>query len=182
MPYKKRVYVPERFYHIVSRGNRRDPLFRYVGDYRAFLHILLQLYEKHPFELASYCFMTNHYHLQIRSKEISISKLMALINKRYANYYNTKYSLSGHVYEKRFFDKMIDDRAGMLEVSRYIHLNPIEAKIVKLPENYPWSSYRYYKNKDNKMPVFMNLASLLDFFDGTERQKREKYCNAVWSQ
>lgn len=53
MPYKKRVYLPERFYHIVSRGNRRDPLFRNASDFQAFLHILTQLYEKYPFEIAS---------------------------------------------------------------------------------------------------------------------------------
>jgi len=63
----------------------------------------------------------NHYHLQIRSPEISFAKLMAFINKRYANYYNTKYCLTGHVFEKRYYDKVIEDKEGMLEVSRYIH-------------------------------------------------------------
>ncbi|WP_417168673.1 REP-associated tyrosine transposase [Terrihalobacillus insolitus] len=180
MPYKKRIYIPERFYHIVCRGNRRDPLFRNVSDFQAFLHILQQLYEKYPFELASYCLMNNHYHLQLCSKEVAISKLMALINKRYANYYNTKYRLTGHVYEKRFYDKVIDDKEGMLEVSRYIHLNPVEAKMVKLPEYYPWSSYIYYRNGNSSAPCYMNMNSLLDYYEGTTTQKREKYCNTVW--
>jgi putative transposase len=69
---------------------------------------------------------------------------MALINKRYANYYNTKYRLTGHVYESRFYDKMIVDKEGMLEVSRYIHLNPVEAKMVRKPEYSPWSSYHFF--------------------------------------
>jgi putative transposase len=68
---------------------------------------------------------------------------MALFNKRYANYYNTKYRLTGHVYESRFYDKMIADKEGMLEVSRYIHLNKVEAKMVRKPESYPWSSYHF---------------------------------------
>ncbi|WP_445505444.1 REP-associated tyrosine transposase [Niallia sp. 03091] len=181
MPFKKRIYIPERFYHIVCRGNRRDPLFRNASDFQAFFHIFHQLYEKSPFELASFCFMNNHYHLQLRSKEVSISKLMSLINKRYANYYNTKYRLTGHVYEKRFYDKMIVDKEGMLEVSRYIHLNPVEAKMVKQPEFYPWSSYHFYKNENSIAPCFMNMNSLLDYYEGTFLQKQEKYCNTVMS-
>ncbi|MFT8319711.1 MAG: transposase [Bacillus sp. (in: firmicutes)] len=175
MPFKKRIHVPEQFYHIVCRGNRRDPLFRNANDFHAFFHILHQLFEKYPFELASFCFMTNHYHLQLRSKEVSISKLMALMNKRYANYYNTKYRLTGHVYEKRFYDKMIMDKKGMLGVSRYIHLNPVEAKMVEQPEFYPWSSYRFYI-EDTITPPFMNRDILLDYFEGTTEQKREQYC------
>lgn len=179
MPYKKRVYLPERFYHIVCRGNRRDPLFQNASDFQSFLHILQQLYEKYPFELASYCLMNNHYHLQLRTKEVTISKLMALINKRYANYYNTKYRLTGHVFEKRFYDKIIEDKEGMLEVSRYIHLNPVEAKMVKQPGHYPWSSYNYYKRENLTVPYFININSLLDYYEGTSIQKREKYCRTV---
>src|SRR5436309_9479662 len=138
MSRQKRTWLPSRYYQIVCRGNRRDPLFRNRSDFQAFLHILVQLYEKIPFEVASYCLMTNHYHLQIRSSEVPFSKLMSLINKRYANYYNTKYRLTGHVFEKRYYDQPIEDKQGMLEVSRYIHLNPVKAKMVMVPENYPW--------------------------------------------
>jgi putative transposase len=179
MARQKRVWIPNRFYHIVCRGNRRDPLFRNATDFQAFLHILQQLYEKHPYEMASYCFMTNHYHLQIRSQETSLSKLMSLVNKRYANYYNTKYRLTGHVFEKRYYDKLIDGKEGMLEVSRYIHLNPVEAKMVKKPESYPWSSYYFYKYPRSIPYQFMNLNCILDYYEGTEEVKREKYCGSV---
>ncbi len=114
----KRIFIPNRFYHVVCRGNRRDPLFRNTTDFQAFLHILQQVHEKYPIEIASYCLMTNHFHLQICSKDASLSKIMSQINKRYANYYNTKYRITGHVFEKRFYDKLIDDKVGMLEVSR----------------------------------------------------------------
>ncbi|MGD6969237.1 transposase [Rossellomorea vietnamensis] len=179
MPFKKRVHIPERFYHIVTRGNRRDPLFRDEDDFQAFLHILYQIHEKYPFEIASFCLMNNHYHLQLRSKKISLSKIMGLINKRYANYYNTKYRLTGHVYEKRFYDKFIASKEGMLEVSRYIHLNPVEARMVKLPEHYPWSSYKYYKNEHLTAPGFINLSSLLDYYEGASWEKRERYCSSL---
>ncbi|WP_066248369.1 REP-associated tyrosine transposase [Neobacillus drentensis] len=179
MSRKKRIWIPHRFYHINCRGNRRDPLFRNATDFQAFLHILDQLHEKIPFELASYCLMTNHYHLQIRSPEIPFSKLMSLINKRYANYYNAKYRLTGHVYEKRYYDKVIEDKEGILEVSRYIHLNPVEAKMVKQPEYYPWSSFYLFKYPNSVQPRFINMNCLLDYYEGTIEQRREKYCKSL---
>jgi putative transposase len=175
----KRIFLPNRYYHVVCRGNRRDPLFRNVSDFEAFLHILQQLHEKYPFELASYCLMTNHFHLQICSQETPLSKLMSLMNKRYANYYNTKYRITGHVFEKRFYDKLIEDKEGMLEVSRYIHLNPVAAKMVKMPEYYPWSSYPFYKYSQSAPPNFINLNKLLDYYEGTCEEKRGKYCSSV---
>ncbi|WP_042375082.1 REP-associated tyrosine transposase [Neobacillus jeddahensis] len=179
MSRKKRIWIPNRFYHIICRGNRRDPLFRNASDFQAFLHIFDQLHEKTPFEMASYCLMTNHYHLQIRSPEIPFAKLMSLINKRYANYYNTKYRLTGHVFEKRYFDKVIEDKEGMLEVSRYVHLNPVEAKMVKKPEYYPWSSYHLFKYPSSVSPRFMNRDCLLDYYEGTEELRSEKYCKSL---
>ncbi|MGF6953439.1 putative transposase [Neobacillus sp. B4I6] len=179
MSREKRIWIPHRFYHIVCRGNRRDPLFRNAVDFQAFPHILHQLHEKTPFEIASYCLMTNHYHLQILSPEIPFSKLMSLINKRYANYYNAKYRLTGHVYEKRYYDKVIEDKEGMLEVSRYIHLNPIDAKMVRQPEYYPWSSFYLFKYPSSIPPLFMNMDCLLDYYEGTIERRREKYCKSL---
>lgn len=123
--------------------------------------------------------MTNHYHLQMRSQEVPLSKIMSLINKRYANYYNTRYRLTGHVFEKRYYDKIIEGKEGMIEVSRYIHLNPIAARMVKNPEDYPWSSYHLYKNSRYIPAKFVNLNSILDYYTGTLNQKREKYCDSV---
>jgi REP element-mobilizing transposase RayT len=179
MPREKRIWIPHRFYHIVSRGNRRDPLFRSATDFNAFLHILHQLHQTSPFELASYSLMTNHYHLQLRTKELSLSKLMALINKRYANYYNTRYSLTGHVFEKRFYDSIIEDQNGMIKVSRYIHLNPVEAKMVKRPEHYPWSSYYLYMNPNAMHPRFMKVEAILDYYVGTLEERRRLYCEEM---
>lgn len=74
---------------------------------------------------------------------------MSLINKCYADYYNTKNNLTGHVFEKRYYDKVIPYKQGMLEVSRYIDLNPVEAKMVAKPEAYRWGSYHYYLHTQN---------------------------------
>lgn len=173
MARKKRIWVPHLFYHIVCRGNRRDALFKDDGDFKTFLHILNQVNERAPFELASYCLMTNHFHLQLRSQDQPISKVMSLINKRYADYYNTKNRLSGHVFEKRYYDKIIPSNKGVLKVSKYIHLNPVVAKMVEKPEMYEWSSYRYYLHTLSYSQL--NMGVILDCFSGNEMEKRMKY-------
>ncbi len=173
MARKKRIWMPNAFYHVVCRGNRREPLFIDAGDYKTFLYLLRKVHEKTPFELASYCLMTNHFHLQLRSKEQPISKVMSLINKRYADYYNTKYKFTGHVFEKRYFDEIIEPGTGMIKVSRYIHLNPVKAEMVERPEQYPWSSYRYYLHTlGNGMLV---MDEVLAYFTGDEVGKRMRY-------
>lgn len=171
----KRIWLPNYFYHVVCRGNRRDPLFYDEHDFHEFFYILAKIYEKFPFQLVSYCLMTNHFHLQIRSKEHSISKIMSLLNKRYANYYNTKYRLTGHVFEKRFFSEIISDTTGMLEVSRYIHQNPLEAKMVTSPEHYPYSSFRYYTYLELERPPYLDTAILVNYFAGTIEEQRRFY-------
>ncbi|KIL43147.1 REP-associated tyrosine transposase [Jeotgalibacillus campisalis] len=181
MARKKRTWLPHCYYHIVSRGNRRDPLFLNPQDFEAFFHILTQLHQKYPFEIASYCLMTNHFHLLLRSldPDCSISKIMSLVNKRYANYYNTRYRLTGHVFEKRFYDQLVEGNVGMLKVSRYIHLNPVAANMVKKCEHYPWSSYSYYKYSTMPKPDFMNTDLLLNYYAGTDRERRALYCLSV---
>ncbi|MFC4769463.1 transposase [Effusibacillus consociatus] len=176
---KKRIWISQCYYHIVSRGNRRDPLFIDIHDFEAFFHILRQVHEKTPFSLASYCLMTNHYHLQLRSSNQPVSKVMSLINKRYATYYNTRYRLSGHVFEKRFYDKAIETKEGMLEVSRYIHLNPVRANMIKVPEQYAWSSFRFYISSFEKEQPYMDWEVLLDYYSGDLREKQQKYYEFV---
>ncbi|UTR12019.1 transposase [Evansella sp. LMS18] len=174
MARRKRIWLPTNFYHIVCRGNRREPLFFHDVDFLTYLYILRKVHEKHPFELASYCLMTNHIHIQLRSQAQSVSKVMSLINKRYANYFNNKYDFTGHVFEKRFYDRLISTRSGMLYVGRYIHLNPVEAGVTAFPEEYRWSSYRYYQGAETSQSPFMNFV-LLDYFSGNLREKRDRF-------
>ncbi|MCT2537157.1 transposase [Aquibacillus koreensis] len=175
MARKKRIWIPDYFYHVVCRGNHREALFKEEEDFETFLYILEQVNKRHPFELAAFCLMTNHFHLQIRSQKQEISKVMALVNRRYASYFNMKYFLSGHLFEKRYYDKIIPNEQGMLEVSRYIHLNPLEAGMVKRPEDYRWSSFRSYQGNTTPDYRFLRQAILLDYFSGSRLEKRRKY-------
>lgn len=179
---KQRIWLPEHFYHIVCRGNQRAPLFKDDGDFLTFLYLLKKIYEIYPFEVASYCLMTNHFHLQLRSQEVPISKIMSLLNKRYANYYNTKNHLTGHVFEKRYYDKIIYSNEGMLEVSKYIHLNPLEAKMVHSLQEYRWSSYPFYYSTIGAKLPFLQVDSILDLYTGTGLEKRKAYLAFVNEQ
>lgn len=175
MPRNRRIWNPDMFYHVVSRGNRRDALYLDDRDFRVFLSILSKTMLNHPFELSSYCLMTNHYHLQLRTRDTSLSTLMAVINKRYATYYNNRYRLTGHVFESRFFSEPIPNQFGMLEVSRYIHLNPVRAKIVEEPHDYPYSSFNYLIGERKYPPFFLKPSIIQDVFSGTKKEKIEKY-------
>ncbi|WP_156289559.1 transposase [Oceanobacillus salinisoli] len=175
MSRKRRTWIEDSFYHVTSRGNRREELFRQEEDFKFFLHVMKETNRKTPFDLAAYCLMTNHFHLQIRSQQQPLSKVMFHINKRYADYYNNKNGLSGHVFEKRYYADHIDSPLGMLKVSRYIHLNPLEAGIIQDPIEYRWSSYYDYMHSNQKRFSLLHPEFVLESFLGEERDKRKKY-------
>jgi putative transposase len=175
MARKRREWNPHMFYHIVSRGNRRDALFLDTRDFKTFLFILSKTNQIYPFQLPSYCLMTNHYHLLLKSPLSSISTVMAIINKRYASYYNNRYRLTGHVFEDRFFSEPIVNIQGMLEVCRYIHMNPVVANMVLTPEDYEWSSSPFYHTRKSYSPTFFHSEPILSIFSGPDKEKRRKY-------
>lgn len=180
LPRLRRFYSKDHFHHVTSRGNWRGDLFRDRRDYEYFLKRLELLHEEYGIEIAAYCLMPNHYHLQIRTKEMHLSKIMARLNKKYADRYNRKYNVSGHLFEKRFFSKPIFDPIGIAEVSSYIHLNPVKARLVDYPEEYEWSSYKFFFKPKSSRPSFLQIDPLLNLFPGeTTEQRIKQYCTWV---
>ncbi|UCZ53035.1 transposase [Bacillus shivajii] len=169
------------FYHVYSRGNRKETLFRDVDDYIFFQELLSKTQVKYPFELIAYCLMNNHYHLEIRSFKHSLSKIMEHINKLYARYFNRKYNLTGHVFERRFQAKPIYQKRGLLIVSRYIHYNPVEANLCETPKDYRWSSFSHYYPElrstliDEKQHPIINTTPILSQFPGDEGEQKQTY-------
>lgn len=172
----KRLWLQNNFYHVTCRGNRKEPIFLDEYDFRVFLSIIKRVHEKTPLEVCSYCLMTNHYHLLIRSTHTPISNVMFQINKRYATYFNRRYQLTGHVFEKRFYDNLIESRTELLTVSRYIHLNPVKARIVPYPDLYIYSSMLYFFSTElHKTYPFVDINPILNFFVGCPATQRQKY-------
>jgi putative transposase len=146
MTRKSREWYPNVMMHITSRGNRRNDLFRDDEDYQVYLSTIEYVMEKNSaqFELISYVLMSNHVHLQVQTKEMHIKCFVGRLNNLYAKYFNNKYNYVGHLFQERYGSEIIADDKYVLEASRYIHLNPVRAKMVKKPEEYIWSSYRMY--------------------------------------
>lgn len=147
---KNRIWFPGALYHITCRGNRKADIFKDREDYLNYLKVVEETKAKYPFGLIAYCLMTNHIHLQIRTNEIDTSKIMKLINQNYAKYFNHKYDYVGHLFQGRYFAELITDDEQMMLTSKYIHLNPVRAMMVKNPSEYEWSSYNVYIGNRNE--------------------------------
>lgn len=178
MPRRKRFWQPHFFFHVVMRGNNRQNIFNEQSDMNEFFRVLAYVFDKYPFTIISYCIMTNHYHLLIRSSEVPLSKIMMLVNKRYTDYYKKKYNFCGQLYEKRYYAEAVLSADSLLEVSRYIHRNPIETKIpmVKFMEHYPYSSYRYYKYNQLPPYSFIDTTLLMTLFKLPTEQTNQHLC------
>ncbi len=138
---KKRVWYPGATYHVMSRGNRRYSIFKEDGDYLMFLECLKMVKGQYDFKIHSMCLMTNHFHMVVETGNTEIWKIMHKLLLSYAASYNMKYKLTGHLFENRYVGQLIEDEVYFLEVSRYIHLNPVKAQMVRGPLDYEYSSY-----------------------------------------
>ena len=135
------------FYHITSRGDNRKKIFINDYDCKKFLEYLAAAKEKYKFYLYAWCLMGNHYHLLIETLRPNLSKIMQYINTSYSIYYNVKRKKSGHLFQGRYKSILIDQDSYFLELTRYIHLNPVRAKMVDKPDRYRWSSLKGHLNK-----------------------------------
>ena len=139
-----RIEFSGAFYHITSRGNLRESIFYDYKDRIRFLEILKRTKERYGYLLHAYALMDNHYHLLIETPKANISQIMQNINTSYTVYINKRYQRSGHLMQGRFKGIMVDKDEYLVSLSRYIHLNPVRAKVVQRPEDYKWTSYRAY--------------------------------------
>jgi REP element-mobilizing transposase RayT len=146
-----RIQSENCFYHITSRGDDRKKIYLSSYDYEKFLEYLKEAKQKYKFYLYAYCLMSNHYHLLIETTQANISKIMHYVNGSYTTYYNIKRHRCGHLFQGRYKSIVVDKDSYLLELSRYIHLNPVRAKIVQIPEKHKWSSCNAYlaKKADN---------------------------------
>lgn len=132
----------------MSRGNRRTAIFKDHSDYIHFLHIIKLISEKHPFTIHSICLMTNHFHLVMETADIELWRIMQKILSIYAEEFNLRYGYNGHLFEGRYISSIIEDDRYFLEVSRYIHLNPVKALMVREPIAYEYSSYGLFVSEE----------------------------------
>jgi putative transposase len=175
MPRTARVAPREHVYHVLTRGNNRQDVFEDEEDFRKYLNLLLRYKGKYQFKLYHYVLMTNHVHLVIEPSEGggSLSEIMKGINIAYAQQYKRKYSHTGHFWQDRYKSILISKDNYLLACGSYVELNPVRAKMVEDPKDYPWSSYRAYAygRRDrlvDEHPVYLQLSE-------DEGERRRKY-------
>ncbi len=142
-----RVEFEGAFYHVTSRGNGRENIFYKKQDKEKFLGILKRTKDRYGYLLHAYALMDNHYHLLIETPKANISQIMQNINTSYTVYINRKYKKFGHLFQGRFKGIIVDKESYLIELSRYIHLNPVRARIIARPEKSKWTSYKAFINK-----------------------------------
>jgi REP element-mobilizing transposase RayT len=173
MPRKKRIWYEGATFHVMGRGNRRTAVFKTDEDYRLFLKLLETIKERYPFDLHAFCLMTNHFHLEITTGEDPIWKIMQPLMNHYARNFNQRYDYTGHLFESRYTSCLIEDERYFLEVSRYIHLNPVKAQMVREPRAYSYSSYKnYVSDEKNDFSSLLETERVLGAF---HRNDREQY-------
>ena len=165
MSRKKRIWYPGAVYHVMSRGNRRTILYKDSADYLRFLDCILNAMKLYNFKIYSICLMTNHFHMIIKTQDVELWKIMQKILHPYSMDFNHRYNFTGHLFESRYVACIIEDDKYLLEVSRYIHLNPVKAQMVREPLVYKYSSYRLFVSEesektDNK--IEKTIAELTD--------------------
>jgi REP element-mobilizing transposase RayT len=139
-----RIAYPGAFYHVTARGNERRKIFLSKADYVKFLSYCADAAHKYGVILHAFVLMGNHYHLIVETPDANLSAFAHAINSAYTTYFNIKRKRAGHLFQGRYKSIVIEKDSYLLELSRYIHLNPVRAGIVQRPEDYNFSSYRSY--------------------------------------
>ena len=144
MARRLRIEIEGGLYHLIARGNDRQAIFHSPEDHLKFLALLIKEKARSPFFLYAYCLMTNHIHLLLERQQETVGGIMQRILGGYSRYYNRKHKHIGHVFQGRHKSILCQSDRYLSELVRYIHLNPVRARMVSLPEDYPYSSHRAY--------------------------------------
>ncbi len=164
-----RINLPSCLYHILCRGNLHDPVFLTDADFRVFLRYLNKYAILFSFRIHAYCLMKTHVHLLAESKEANISEFMRRLLTAYTVAFHRSHRTHGHLFSGRFKSLVVERGNYLIALSRYIHLNPVEAGLVKRAEDYPWSSMRGYV-KQTQVPPFLFTDEILQWFQNNPAQ------------
>ena len=167
MPRQARKKSESGIYHVMLRGINRQRIFEDQEDYEKFLRLLKEYKAISGYKLFAYCLMGNHIHLLIKIEDEPIEQVFKRIGSRFVYWYNIKYQRNGHLFQDRFKSEPVENDEYFLTVLRYIHQNPVKAKLCKKPEDYPYSSYEEFE-KDNTL---IDKTYVFEIIDPLELKK-----------
>lgn len=173
MPRPRRIQLEEKWYHVFNRGASRQKIFLTKADYQMFIDCAVEIFAAHSIEIHCYCLMGNHYHLLVYTNEPALSDALRDLSSIYTRKFNKAHGRDGPLFRSRFKSKLVEDDYYQLYLTKYIHRNPLEAKMLKNLEEYEWSSFKYYLNPAEK-PEWLNVDIILSHFNSKMSTLRSK--------
>ncbi|MFA5353793.1 MAG: transposase [Thermodesulfovibrionales bacterium] len=173
-----RIEYSGAIYHVTSRGNARDKIFEDDLDREAFLFTLSSVVRRYNWLCHAYCLMDNHYHLMIETPDGNLSIGMRQLNGVYTQKYNIRHNRPGHVFQGRFKAILVDKEGYLLELCRYVVLNPVRAGLVEKPEQWQWSSYQATAGL-RQSPEYLTKDWILGMFGKQRKASQERYQSFV---
>ena len=169
MPRPLRIEYPNAWYHVMNRGAGHRDIYTNKKHRQIFLEVVKETIDQFEIEVHAYCLMNNHYHLLIKTPQGNLGRAMRHINGVYTQRFNRDQKTDGPLFRGRYKALIVEKEAYLLQVSRYIHLNPIAAKITKSLDAYPWSSYLDYINKGQKNP-WLTVTEVRAMLNGSKQR------------
>ena len=173
-----RLEFPGAIYHVTTRGDRREPIFLDDEDRRTFLRLLEREVAQQGWLLYAYCLMGNHYHLMLETPEPGLGRGIGRLNGVYTQAFNRRHKLVGHLFQGRYKAIVVDRDSYLLELCRYVVLNPVRASLVEGPELWPWSSYSATVGTA-PAPYWLAVAEVLRLFGKGHTAARRAYARFV---
>ncbi|NVE01749.1 transposase [Massilia sp. BJB1822] len=158
-----RIEFPGALYHVTARGNRRNHIYLDERDYLIWQDLLAQTVERFNLVVHGFCQMPNHFHLLVETPDGNLAAGMQFLNGVYAQHFNARHELVGHVIQGRYHAVLLQKQSHLLELARYISLNPVRAQLVSDPLEWRWSSHRAMLNP-RSAPRWLTTAWLLSQF------------------
>ncbi len=173
-----RIEFPGALYHVIARGNAREAIFQDDEDRQLFCSVLTRVCQRFQWRLWAYCLMDNHYHLLAETLQSNLSRGMREVNGVYTQAFNRRHRRVGHVLQGRYKAVLVDKDNYLLELSRYIVLNPLRAHLCKRPADWAWSSYRAIMGKSSASET-LAIAETLGLFSTNRGAARRAYARFV---
>jgi REP element-mobilizing transposase RayT len=174
-----RIEYPDALYHVTSRGNARNKIFISDQDRENFLFALNAVVKKYNWLCHAYCLMDNHYHLMIETPDANLSRGMRQLNGIYTQKYNWWHSKTGHIFQGRYKSILVEKENYLLELCRYVVLNPVRANMVEKSDEWKWSSYEATAGLKN-IPDFLTVNWILRIFSSNKQEARKRYRKFVY--
>ncbi|SFI30727.1 REP element-mobilizing transposase RayT [Tindallia magadiensis] len=171
MARKPRIHYPGALYHVMAKGNNGEEVLKDEIDKKKYLEIIERYKEKQDFTLYAYCIMDNHVHLLIQVADTPLSQIMQRIQQVYTQWFNKRQKRTGHVFQQRYKALLCDKDNYLLQLVKYIHLNPVKGNLAG-GILYPWSSHRFYLGKKGNL---VNTTYVLSLFSQKKKEAVDQY-------